>query len=439
MGYIIWKGVKSTEIKGLLICQLPPITKPQMRVSETYIDGCDGSIIEELGYEPYDKTVSIALRGDFDIDEVIKYFTGEGEIVFSNEPDKVYRARIHAQIDYNRLLRFRQANVLFRVQPFKYAFNEGISTTQTAMASGRSIVLTDSGNTPMIISTDAESVLIHGKNLLDANAFELWSNATHEVFEDGYKIVATGGTNKTYTHARLGLPLGMKGKSYTLICDELEIIPSNASCGVQVIIKTSGGMVYHGIFYKAKSVDFVVPEDATEIELGIYTNNTNEPLTANNTLIVKGLRIVPTEFKAEPWCKFEYLREVETIDGQALLMGLEPTTILTDEENISMTATYFKPFEVVNKGLETSRPKMTITGNGTIAISVNDVGVFEYTFPEGENQVVIDSEKEDAYLGNALKNRNMNGEFPILQSGKNKIEWTGDVESIDVEVRSRWL
>lgn len=231
MGFIIWKGVKSTEIKGLLICQLPPITKPQMRVSETVIDGRDGSIIEELGYEPYDRPLSIALRGDFDIDEVIKYFTGEGEIVFSNEPDKVYRARIHAKIDYNRLLRFRQANVLFRVQPFKYAFNEEISTTS----------------------------------------------------------------------------------------------------------------------------------------------------------------------------------------GEATM------------------------FEVVNKGLETSRPKMTITGNGTIEISVNGVGVFEYTFPEGENQVVIDSEKEDAYLGNVLKNRNMNGEFPILQSGKNKIEWTGDVESIDVEVRSRWL
>lgn len=230
MGYIIWKGVQSTTIKGLLVCQLPPITKPTMRVSETIIDGRDGSIIEELGYEPYDRPLSIALRGDFDIDEVMKYFTGEGEIVFSNEPDKVYRARIHAQIDYNRLLRFRQANILFRVQPYKYAYNE------------KSITLTTS-------------------------------------------------------------------------------------------------------------------------------NGTN----------------------------------------------------------------------VVNKGLETSKPKMTITGSGTIAISVNGVDVFEYTFPSGESQVVIDSEKEDAYLGNVLKNRNMNGEFPILQSGNNKIGWTGNVQKIVVDVRSRWL
>ena len=96
-------------------------------------------------------------------------------------------------------------------------------------------------------------------------------------------------------------------------------------------------------------------------------------------------------------------------------------------------------FDVVNNGFETSKPKMTIKGTGTIEIFVNGVGVFAYTFPDGENEVVIDSEIEDAYLGEVLKNRNMNGEFPILQVGTNKIEWSGDVESIKVEPRSRWL
>ena len=61
MNKIIWKDIESTEIKGLMICELPPITKPKMRVQETTIDGVDGSIIEELGYESYDKTITIAL------------------------------------------------------------------------------------------------------------------------------------------------------------------------------------------------------------------------------------------------------------------------------------------------------------------------------------------------------------------------------------------
>ena len=130
MNYLIWKDINSKDIKGLLISELPPITKPNMRVQETQIDGVDGSIIEELGYETYDKQIIIGLTRDFDIDEVIKYFSGEGNVVFSNEPDKYYKARIISQIDYTRLLRFRTATVTFRVQPFKYEANEIVETKE---------------------------------------------------------------------------------------------------------------------------------------------------------------------------------------------------------------------------------------------------------------------------------------------------------------------
>ena len=228
MNKIIWQGVDSTTIQGLLISELPPITKPQMRIRETMIDGRDGSIIEELGYAPYDRAVRIGLRGNFDIDEVVKYFTGEGDVVFSNEPDKVYKAKIVSQIDYQRLIRFREATIPFRCQPYKHKYNESASVFTSA-------------------------------------------------------------------------------------------------------------------------------------------------------------------------------------------------------------------FSIVNAGLESSKPKLTITGSGTVEIAVNENGVFSYTFPEGETQVVIDSELEDAYSGSMLKNRNMNGEFPILQAGTNRISWTGEVKSIEIEPRSRWL
>lgn len=228
MNYVIWKDIDSRTIKGLLISELPPITKPRMRVQETTIDGVDGSIIEELGYETYSKTLQISLTRNFDIDEVIKYFTGEGNITFSNEHDKYYKAKIIEQIDYERLLRFKTATIKFRVQPFKYKLNE------------EKTVLTESGT-------------------------------------------------------------------------------------------------------------------------------------------------------------------------------------------------------VINSGLEESKPIMTITGNGTIEVLVNDIAVFNYTFPEDETEVVIDSEKQDAYLGNVLKNRNMIGEFPILSAGVNTISWNGNVTSITIDSKSRWL
>jgi len=228
MSNIIWKGINSETIKGLIISELPPITKPKMRVQETVVDGVDGSIIEELGYESYDKQILIGLSYNYDIDKVLKYFTGEGQIVFSNEPDKFYKARIIEKIDYSKLLRFKTATVKFRVQPFKYKLNEG-------------------------------------------------------------------------------------------------------------------------------------------------------------------------------------------------------TTVIT-EEGI-----------VINSGLENSKPRITITGSGTVELIINNNKLFSYTFPEGETQVIIDSEKQDAYIGESLKNRNMSGEFPFFNPGENTISWEGTIESLEIEPNSRWL
>ena len=231
MNYIIWNNKDSREIEGLLICELPPITKPQLRVKETTIDGVDGSIIEELGYESYDKTISIGLHSGADIDSVIEYFSDSGEIIFSNEPNKYYKAQIIKSIDYARLARYRVANVTFRVQPFKYATDEP----------------------------------------------EISSNA-----------------NKT-----------------------------------------------------------------------------------------------------------------------------------------EMT--------VANIGNHTSKPIVTIKGSGLVELSVNGALICRYTFPSGEDTVIIDSEKQDAYYGNLLKNRNMIGDFPSLVKGNNVISWSGTVEKISIKRYSRWL
>lgn len=121
MNYCILNGIRSTMIKGLLIQSLPPISKPMMRTEIEEIDGRDGDIVTKLGYSAYDKTMSIGLFGDYDIDQVIKYFNSEGTVIFSNEPDKFYNYQILNQIDFERLIRFKTANVVFHVQPFKYS------------------------------------------------------------------------------------------------------------------------------------------------------------------------------------------------------------------------------------------------------------------------------------------------------------------------------
>ena len=121
--YIIINGFASKDVNGLLIQSLAPISKPAMRIEKEEIDGRDGDIVTPLGYEAYNKAVTIGLKGDYNIDDIIEFFNTSGQIIFSNEPDKYYNFAVYDQIDFNRLVRFRTAVVNFYVQPFKYALD----------------------------------------------------------------------------------------------------------------------------------------------------------------------------------------------------------------------------------------------------------------------------------------------------------------------------
>ena len=141
MSYLILNGEYSNRITGLLVQKLAPVSLPPVRTQVETIDGRDGDIVSKLGYGAYDKTVQIGLYGEFDVNQIIAFFATQGTVTFSDEPDKYYHYQILNQIDFNRLLRLRSANVVFHVQPFKYAVDEAPATGTD------SVTVTNAGNT----------------------------------------------------------------------------------------------------------------------------------------------------------------------------------------------------------------------------------------------------------------------------------------------------
>ena len=70
------------------------------------------------------------------IDEIIEYFNSSGVVTFSNEPDKYYKYSIYEQIDFERLIRFKTAEVTLHVQPFKYSLLEQPQTFSISSKAG---------------------------------------------------------------------------------------------------------------------------------------------------------------------------------------------------------------------------------------------------------------------------------------------------------------
>ena len=163
--YIILNGVSSSTISGLLIQNLPPISKPKQRVEVEEIDGRDGDIVTYLGYGAYDKEFKIGLCGSYNVDEIISYFNSQGTVIFSNEDDKYYNYQIIEQIDFDKLLRFKEATVKMHMQPFKYSAEDNQKVF--SVSNTTNISIRNSGNIysrPILIITGTGTINLYLNN-----------------------------------------------------------------------------------------------------------------------------------------------------------------------------------------------------------------------------------------------------------------------------------
>ncbi|KEI94426.1 hypothetical protein N496_20050 (plasmid) [Clostridium botulinum A2B3 87] len=120
----IWKGIHSSE-KGFKIISLPNITTPEKRVEKVVVPGRSGYLtIENNDYEGELKSVEFDYF-DNRFDDIKQWLTGSGEVVFSNESDRYYKATIINKISLEQMLKkFHSGIVEFDCQPFGYDLND---------------------------------------------------------------------------------------------------------------------------------------------------------------------------------------------------------------------------------------------------------------------------------------------------------------------------
>ena len=82
-----------------------------------------------------------------------------------------------------------------------------------------------------------------------------------------------------------------------------------------------------------------------------------------------------------------------------------------------------------------AKPLITIIGSGDISLMVG-TQIIQLNGIEGG--IVLDSELQEAYWENVLKNSCMTGEFPMLGEGSTAISWTGGTVA-QVTVTPRWV
>lgn len=102
------------------------------------------------------------------------------------------------------------------------------------------------------------------------------------------------------------------------------------------------------------------------------------------------------------------------------------------------TITLYRAQSIDNPGTETALPKIEVTGTGDILIAVGDI----YVQLSGLNgTAVIDSEIKSVYVqgGGAGGVTLIDRAFPVLPVGETNISWTGNVTSVQVTPRWRWL
>ena len=130
--YFIFNGVNSSTYMHIDV--LPPITRATKDMDKIEIAGRDGFLtIDNNGaYKGIPKQVLATVLDLENLDFICEWLDGKGEVIFSNEPTRKYKATIINQVDLSKILRtFHSILIQFECQPHKYPLDNYTETFTT--------------------------------------------------------------------------------------------------------------------------------------------------------------------------------------------------------------------------------------------------------------------------------------------------------------------
>ena len=191
--YFIWNGV-DCRTKGIHVSELPPITIPLERSTQTTVPGRPGSLTQLEGDDVYDDMILTATCFIADperIPVIAAWLKGKGTVTFANRTGGHYNARIANQIPFEKVLRGNphcSFAVNFRCYPFWYQENVSDVTITTSgdtvtnpgsVYSEPLITVYGSGNiTLMVGTTIVELTDVSSSIVLDCALKEAYKGTT---------------------------------------------------------------------------------------------------------------------------------------------------------------------------------------------------------------------------------------------------------------------
>ena len=486
--YIKINGISSLTITGLAIKTLPPIVKAPMRTLIEEIDGRNGDIITELGYGAYDKTIEIGLYGNYDIDKVIAFFNSKGTIEFSNELGKLYTFAINEQINYENLLKFKQAMFNIHIQPFKYPTTETPVETEYKYVegTGETISLDNtiqakmevglSGNTSQEGTPTPDSPqdihIVSGNNTIRV-ANQDGTQYTDYPINLGNLELCKIGDYKDYFYKNVvgaldyssDRELGawyLKKNIGKVVLDGSEDWAGIADLGNNIRtyilhqnikhfssgysnyfkIKTSGYETDEtSIIYSPYTQSIIVLKIPESLLSSVDKTGIQNWLSNNNTTCYY-LYITPTYTKITD----------TTLIGQ--LENVSKALSYKNQTNISQVNND-KPFIIDakaegegsgsaiinNDGNIYAKPTISLIGTGEVNIYLDDVQKFKVDLSE-LNEITIDTNEMEAYTpSNVLANRKVIGNYETfkLDVGNSTLKFDGALTKATITKYKRWL